>query len=535
MTQKLSPHKVRKMLTLYFEGYSQSEVANKLKINQATVSLHVSKFKSLAEQQGLKAAGEEFDIMDEIESLHSLAAELRKAKLTVEEAKIGVKMEQIFQKYGIKQENYANLIQACTQMKAEGFIDSAVKLNHLEYTTGMTYQEVIAQFATTYQQLQETKENLQVVISKLTMSKEKLADINKQKKLASQGLQVHMQQIGVDMNRLKLVEDLALALKEGGISNKELQNYIQRQQLLNKAGVNLDTFVSILEKAKVVTSHDHGEELLQMLSEYGSLGEAKKALQAKVQSLGKEADGLEQQAKLKGKIEGEIAKLKAEKASLEAYVVQLYDQKNTLDHIQSEVSSLAEKKAMLGHEITELETYKDLLSDDIKPKEQKVSDLKELESKRDAVLASLSEIEAKVDVEKERWEIFESFLGLVKSSSLAELEKFVEVMPNLLSEVKQGKYSPVLLRKMILKELTGDKLQLLKCTSCQAKFAVDSLAKPSGYHCPICGLSYQIEVDQDALAILRAALAAPKLQHSAVVQAVTPVLKQSKPKDNGNG
>ncbi len=56
-----------------------------------------------------------------------------------------------------------------------------------------------------------------------------------------------------------------------------------------------------------------------------------------------------------------------------------------------------------------------------------------------------------------------------------------------------------------------------------------------GYQCPICGLSYQIVVDQDALATLKAALVAPKLQHSIVVQAVTRVLKQPKPKDTGNG
>ena len=98
MPQKLSPHKVSKMMALYFEGYSQSEIANKLKVDQSTVSLHVSKFKFLSEQQGLKATGEEFNVMNEVEALHSLAAELGKAKLTAEEAKIGVKMEQLFQK-----------------------------------------------------------------------------------------------------------------------------------------------------------------------------------------------------------------------------------------------------------------------------------------------------------------------------------------------------------------------------------------------------------------------------------------------------
>ena len=92
MTQKLSPQKLSKMMALYFEGYSQSQIADKLKINQATVSLSVGKFSALAEQYGLEGAGKEYGIMDQVKALHSLAAELKAAKLTVEEAKVGMKM-----------------------------------------------------------------------------------------------------------------------------------------------------------------------------------------------------------------------------------------------------------------------------------------------------------------------------------------------------------------------------------------------------------------------------------------------------------
>jgi len=64
MTAKLSPHKISKMMSLYFDGYSETDIANILKVNQSTVSLYVSKFKSVAGQQGIQAAGEEFGIMD---------------------------------------------------------------------------------------------------------------------------------------------------------------------------------------------------------------------------------------------------------------------------------------------------------------------------------------------------------------------------------------------------------------------------------------------------------------------------------------
>lgn len=535
MTQKLSPHKLSRMMSLYFEGYSQSAIANKLKVNQSTVSLHVSEFKSLVEQQGLKTAAEEFDIMDEIEALHSLAAELKKSKITAEEARVGVKMEQLFHKFGIKQEDYKNLVQGCMKMNSEGFIASAVKLNQLENSTGMTYKQVVAQFASTYQQLQETQENLQIVTGKLSKSKEELANIDTQKKIATQDLETHLKKIGVDMNRLTLVEDLALTLKKTNISNEELGDYIQRQQILNKSDISLDIFITIVEKAKVLTLHDKGKELLKILSEYGGLTKATEALQTEVQSFEKQVDDLEQKAKFKGEIEGNIVKLKAERASLETCVAQLSTEKNTLAQTQKEVSSLTEKKAILKQDITGMEEYKSLLANDIEAKEQKVGDLNELEVKHDKVSASLSTIEAKEAREVTRWQIFESFLGFIKSSSFEELGKFIEVLPNLLSEVKQGKYSPELLRLLILNNLIGEALLLLQCTSCKAKFGID---KPptslQGYKCPICGSSYPVTVDQDGVATLKTVLATTKPQ-IIVASLVTPEIKKPTTKDENSG
>ena len=118
---------------------------------------------------------------------------------------------------------------------------------------------------------------------------------------------------------------------------------------------------------------------------------------------------------------------------------------------------------------------------------------------------------------------------------MSELEKFAEALPNLLKEVKQGKYSPELLTKYILTKLTGDTLQLLRCTSCQAMFVVDKPPKLGSYQCPTCGLSHTVTTDKDALAILKMELFTPKQQQFIVVQKAGPIHKQPAPdgKDNG--
>ncbi len=106
MTHKLSPHKASRIMALYFEGRSQSEIAGRLKVDQSTISLYVTRFKHLAGEKGLKAGGEEFNVVDEVQALHSLAEELKECHLTVEEAKAGLKMEGLLQKCGVEPQHY---------------------------------------------------------------------------------------------------------------------------------------------------------------------------------------------------------------------------------------------------------------------------------------------------------------------------------------------------------------------------------------------------------------------------------------------
>jgi predicted transcriptional regulator len=510
MTEKLSPHKLSKMMQLRFEGYSQPDIAKKLNIDQSTVSLHIGKFKSLVEQMGLEAAAEEYGVMDEVEALHSLASELKKAKLTVEEAKAGLKMRNQLQHFGVKEEDYNYFIQACTKMKDEGYIADAVKLSKLENTTGLTHTQLLAQYTGTHEKLNKEAKDLEVTTAKLNARKEELADTEKQKKAASQGLKTYMKEIGVDMNRLKLVEGLAQTLKQAGIPDKEVEGYIAHQKILHQAGIGLGTFTAILEKAKLLTSHDQGQGLLKSLSDYGGISEAIKGLQTKVALLEKQAAGLEQQAQLKGKLDAQIGGLKAEKASLEGALVELNKKKEELGHIQSQIDSLTKKKATLEAEISERKSHNDALSLDIIAREKKVSDLSQLEVKRDQLATQVAVTEAKLSHERFRLQVFDSFLAFVNSSSLVEFEKFVTALPSLLAQVKDGNVSKEILIALFVKDVAGESLQSWKCLSCGGRFTMD---KPAlfGYQCPRCKRLTQVVLDQDMVATLKKALA--EVQH----------------------
>jgi len=512
MTQKLSPHKVSKMISLYFEGYSQSEISYRLNVDQSTVSLYVSRYKSLADQQGLQACVKEYGVMDQVEVLHSLAAELRKAKLTVEEAAIGLNMERIFRKFGVQQENYKDLIQSCEKMKSEGFIAAAVTLNKLESDTGMTYEEIVDNSVDSNNRLKKAEKELNMVVDKLNRSKEEVVGIDKQKHIADQELEAQMRQIGVDKNRLKMVEDLAVALKEAGISNKDLEGYFHNQQLLNKAGVSIEMFAEILSKVRVLTAQDRGKELVKMLSEYDGLVQVIKVLQDRQKALEKQVSDLENKKKLKIEIEGNIAKLKAEQTNLERSVANLSGEKGKLVQLQSDVRSLNEKKGTLENSIVGAGKRRDQLVSEIEALEQKNSNLKELEVKHDSLSDSLIKMEAEINSYRTQQEVLSSFLGFMEPASHTEIEKFVSLLPNLLAGVKQKSYSPEFLRDYILKNLSGGMLSVLMCTSCQTRFTVDKPSRNTlGYYCPVC-FSSLVKVIKNESAIIKEALAEPEVK-----------------------
>ena len=518
MPKKLSQFKVGKILKLYLQGYSQTAIAHKLNIDQSTVSFQVGKFKARADYVGITGAAEEMGIMDEIEMVHSLAVDLMNEKLTVEEAAAGLGVVSAFEKLGIKQD-YHGVIKAAAMMHKEGFIDSAIELTELEQSTGMDYKELVDKAVKTSQQLERALIQLEETNGKLDDVKNDLENMASKKKLATDDLATHMEQVGLDKDRLMKVEALALSLKKAGVDNQHLEKYLQRQQQINEAGIGIDVFTGILEKVGVATAKDKGKMLLDMLTEYSGLSQANQALKLTVGVLEKEAAGLEEKAVLKGKLQADIDALKAEKASLEPYVSELHTQKNKLEKVMGEVASLSKKQMELENEIANLESYKTGLTEEIKSLEETTGDLEKRKTEYAAVKASLSEVEERLARENRRLQIFDSFLGFVKSSAIEKLEGFAADATYFVEAAKNGKHSPQLVRNMIIQELTGGTLQVLRCTQCGVEFVVDK--KPvvtKNDYCPLCGSDYHVKVDKDALEILKEDLVELKKFQTIVIQ-----------------
>jgi hypothetical protein len=526
MGKKLSGLKSKKIINYCLKGYSQTEIAAKLNVDQSTVSKYINKFKIIQEQKGTDAALLEFESEVPLEENQTIISEFKKSNLDPSDIQIALQLENVLQDCGIAHKDYPDLIQTVKKTKdKKDYISSAQILNQIENTTGLSYQDIINKANQAQKQLVVLQKELSSIKTEIDLTKAKLAEIEQKKLLAAQDFKKHMQQIGVDEQRLQSIEALALAMKKAKIHDYEIKEYIKRQELLNQAGISINVLTDILNKSKVAIEGDNGKMLIDMLTEYGSLTGVIDKQKAGKELLEKEISGLEAQAKLKGKLDAEVNKLKMDKVTLEAnainlkkqiegYDSQLQKQKTQLDQlaesyysIQLSCQELLNTKKQLDEEISEKQAVINSIDVEIKNKDQKLSNLKELEAKHEQLLKDNTELESRISQQKMRWQAFEGFVGMVQSSSMEEFKKNTNLLHGSITQLEPGKYSQEFLKNFILKNLAGYGLQVLKCTTCQARFIVDKVSPAGGYKCPFeFGPSHLVVIEKDADVILKEAM-----------------------------
>ena len=368
MAKKLSTLKAKKIIVLNLKGYKQPAIAKMLHIDQTTVSKYLLDFKALANQKGIDAATSKYKVQDEMEEMNAVVSEFMASDLTLADVDVALQMNEVLQDSAIKHEDYKSFIKVCKKTADADYINVAWKLDELENKTGMNYKEILENAEKTSVELKESQKGLDSNIQKINTTKSELTELTEQKKKASDGLKNHMQAIGVTEKRLEKIEPLTLALNSAGIPDKDLPEYVKRQELLSEAGIGIDLFALLLEKIKVECKEDGGKKLLDSLEEYGSLIGVIKELHDKKQALLKDISGLEQKVEMKDKLTGEIKVLKANKGKLEVELSQLNGKKFELVSVKNVLyftdlanKELTEKNNKLEQEILGKQAKRDSL------------------------------------------------------------------------------------------------------------------------------------------------------------------------------
>ena len=184
--------------------------------------------------------------MEEVDALRSLSVELHKAKLTVDEAKEGVKIIKGFIKLGISSATHMTLVKVCKEINDQGFINAALKLAKIESDNNISYEEVVSGFQKMTSQLLVLEKQLENCNAELNSINNNLADrkhemasleerLAKLKKLAEDTLAQTKQEISMKMEEAKVTE-------------KEITEIAKLKVNLDKKGLDIPTLVKLAKE-----------------------------------------------------------------------------------------------------------------------------------------------------------------------------------------------------------------------------------------------------------------------------------------------
>jgi len=546
VTIKISPHKTSKILQYFFRGVPQPEIAKKCGVNQATVSRYALTFKTDADHIGIMAAARRYGIMHEVDSLRSLATELSKNRLTVEEARGGVSILKSFDSLGVLPKEHSTLVKAISKLKAPDFVPAAMKLVKLEADTGKSYPEVVSHFehlSSQSVQLQRSNADLEKENETLRQSIEQLDTAKKQKELGLKELEKRaeqrqsvierevarkMEDARLMQERIERLEPLAEALRQLGISDDTLEGYLKEHQRIEELGIGWQNFKDVVDSMSLGPGVIDGEGLAKRLAEYGSLDKAMGVMESDLASLRSEVKDSEgRRARLKAEVEtlsGKKTVLRQETRELETLKHTLAQ---TVEVMESQRKHLEKYLPRLENSVETLEARKTALEKQVKHLEEKIEQMegklkeasmidKDLEEKKE----TLAEVEAKISAAGSMFELFQSFVGFVGANESPEMEKFLESIPFLVETARQRKYDANFLKKYVVRSLTWDTLNMLTCGDCGVEFVIVRKSREGrrGLYaqyeaerkcCPICGQRSTVFVNRNLSEVLEEELKGP--------------------------
>ncbi len=246
MTVKLSPQKVAKILRYYFSGLPQMKIAKKSGVDQSSISIYATRFKERSSEVGIIVAGKEYGLMEEVDALRSLSVELHKAKLTVDEAKEGVKIEKAFIKLGISPAEHMTLVKVCKEVNDQGFINAALKLAKIESDNNISYEEVVSGFQKMTSQLPVLEKQLENLNAELNSITNNLAD-KKQEMASLKESLLKLKKLAED-SLAQTKQEISMKMEEAKVTEKEITEIAKLKVDLDKKGLDIPTLVKLAKE-----------------------------------------------------------------------------------------------------------------------------------------------------------------------------------------------------------------------------------------------------------------------------------------------
>jgi len=445
VTVQLPPYKVKKVLKGYFSGQPQTRIAREAGVDQATISHYATRFKKLAAQIGIQAAGKEYGVLSEVDELRSLSVEINKSHLSVEDARRGHDIVRAFLKLGVRPEEHQTLMKVCQQINDPAFVHAAVNLVQIESQTGMTHQELISR-------CEQAQHNLPVTETKLTQRQAELKSVNddlseSKRVLADQRRELEQYEAEVKTKEMELDAKLRSKMEEVAVKEKEMEDAAVLRSTLGQKGLNLETLAKLAQEFRQVKGGKANAidcaKLNESLEEFGLLQKAS-------------------------------ANLKEQNESI----------RTRNKKLNEDYTKLATRWAALGKRIERGETQE-----------------KDIEHR-------LREKSEQLEALGSQYELFCGFAAMVNgSSSVTEsTDMLIALFEQLKSRGWYLSQSAEEMRGLFIHVTMGDYLKSFRCDYCGSKFITNgkpgSKSQGKYYVCPVCQYMSSVKADDSFLKAL---------------------------------
>ncbi len=133
------------------ERLTYEKISERTGVSIGRISEVINEFKRTAKTLSLEEAVRIYGVKDEVELLLDLSSDLRRAGITVSEAKEGAQLLKKLQELGVKRDDLEGWIKLCQKISPSSypindFISASIELSKLENETGLSFRELLADY-----------------------------------------------------------------------------------------------------------------------------------------------------------------------------------------------------------------------------------------------------------------------------------------------------------------------------------------------------------------------------------------------------
>ncbi|MBA7564317.1 hypothetical protein ES708_05980 [subsurface metagenome] len=256
MSVRLSQQKVTRLLKYYFAGMTQPVIAQKLGIDQSSVSLYAKRFSERAAEIGLLKAAKEYNVYKEVSELRNLSVEMHKLNLTSNDAKKGTAILRAFDRLNVQPEQHSQLIQVCKKINDPEFVKAALELARIEKTENISYERVIPKFETILLQLPLKQNELAQTQTQLNSFNRSM--IERKRDLKNVNTRLKQVQDNARVKREGLERDYEVRRQQLQVYQGELETVVEVKAVLKKDDLDIETFALIVKEYRSGTQQVQG-------------------------------------------------------------------------------------------------------------------------------------------------------------------------------------------------------------------------------------------------------------------------------------